>query len=121
MKIFAAMMGILFLSTYASAEGFCAKDRESFCAGVQPGEGRIVKCLKDNEDKLSAECKSSFEKTKSHRNEIKVACQDDAETLCPGMSKRELLKCLRSKKDEVSEKCRSEWRELKEMRKGRRS
>jgi hypothetical protein len=120
MKILVVMMGIAFISAHAAAEGSCAKDRESFCAGVQSGEGRIVKCLKDNEEKLSAECKSSFEKTQAQRKEIKLACHDDAETLCPGMNRRELLKCLRSKKDEVSEKCRSEWKELKEMRKGRR-
>lgn len=120
MKILVVMMGTLFISAHAGAEGPCAKDRESLCAGVEAGEGRIVKCLKDNEDKLSAECKSSFEQSKAQRKEIKLACHDDAETLCPGLSKRELLKCLRSKKDEVSEKCRGEWKELKEMKKGRR-
>ena len=37
----------------------CAADVKQFCAKVEVGEGRIVKCLRDNESKLSQACKDA--------------------------------------------------------------
>jgi len=36
----------------------CRGDVTRFCADVQPGGGRIVRCLKRNEARLSPECKA---------------------------------------------------------------
>lgn len=103
----------------AYAEGPCAKDKEQFCSSLQPGEGRIVKCLKENEEKVSAECKASWGKMKEHLKEIKEACHDDAQALCPDKEKRELMKCLRSNKEKLSEACKAEIKEAKQHRKGK--
>jgi len=35
----------------------CADDIQRLCKDVRPGEGRIVKCLKDNEKQVSPECR----------------------------------------------------------------
>jgi hypothetical protein len=35
----------------------CAADVKQFCANVERGGGRIMGCLRDNEDKLSQSCK----------------------------------------------------------------
>jgi hypothetical protein len=40
----------------------CKEDVKKLCAGVERGEGRIIKCLKENTEKLSASCKSHLEK-----------------------------------------------------------
>jgi hypothetical protein len=40
----------------------CDKDIQQFCKDVQPGGGRIAKCLKDHQSELSQECKASFNK-----------------------------------------------------------
>lgn len=40
----------------------CKGDIEEFCKDVKPGEGRIMQCLKKNEDHLSNNCKSSLQK-----------------------------------------------------------
>jgi hypothetical protein len=40
----------------------CKGDKEKFCAGVQPGEGRIMKCMKEHEKDLSAGCKAAWDK-----------------------------------------------------------
>lgn len=77
----------------------------------------MMKCMKENEAKLSPECKAHIEKTKAALSDVKEACHDDAESLCPGLSKRKLVQCLRSKKDSVSEGCKSEMKELKAARK----
>ena len=37
----------------------CADDAQKLCAGVQPGGGRIVVCLKEHKDSLSERCKQA--------------------------------------------------------------
>lgn len=37
----------------------CADDARKLCAGVQPGGGRIVTCLKEHKDSLSDRCKQA--------------------------------------------------------------
>jgi Cysteine rich repeat len=37
----------------------CAEDAQKLCAGVQPGGGRIVACLKGHQDSLSDGCKQA--------------------------------------------------------------
>ena len=37
----------------------CAADAQKLCAGVQPGGGRILACLKEHKDALSDQCKQA--------------------------------------------------------------
>lgn len=37
----------------------CAGDAQKLCAGVQPGGGRVVACLKEHKDSLSDRCKQA--------------------------------------------------------------
>jgi cysteine rich repeat protein len=37
----------------------CAEDAQKLCAGVQPGGGRIVACLREHKDSLSDRCKQA--------------------------------------------------------------
>jgi hypothetical protein len=34
----------------------CEKELNSYCKDVTPGEGRVLKCLDDNGDKISDRC-----------------------------------------------------------------
>jgi len=43
----------------AATRAACAADAQKFCAGVQPGGGRIVACLKEHKDSLSDQCKQA--------------------------------------------------------------
>ncbi len=45
------------VDTFAKA---CGGDIKTYCAKVQPGEGRILKCLKQNETTLSPTCKGQM-------------------------------------------------------------
>lgn len=102
----------------AFAEGPCAKDRETYCPGMKAGHG-LIKCLKEHDDKLSAECKAHRAEVKEKLGDLKAACEADAEKLCPGEKGRARMKCLRGKKEEVSEGCKAEWKELKAAKKNR--
>jgi hypothetical protein len=39
----------------------CEADIKTYCAGVERGEGRIGKCLKQNQEKLSEPCKTQLQ------------------------------------------------------------
>jgi hypothetical protein len=48
----------------AEQRAACKGDYEKFCSGTIPGGGRIIACLKKNEDKLTAACKKMVEAQK---------------------------------------------------------
>ena len=41
----------------------CEADADKFCLDVEPGEGRIVKCLKQNETNLANQCVTALKET----------------------------------------------------------
>ena len=47
------------LEQVKSSWGVCQDEVNRFCEGVQVGEGRIEKCLKDHRAKLSKKCRAS--------------------------------------------------------------
>jgi hypothetical protein len=56
--------------------GPCMQDLKSYCAGVQPGEGRIRHCMHEHRAQLSAGCKIAIanrvlERGGSHHAEAK--------------------------------------------------
>jgi len=108
----ALLMSILLLTASASFahqhEGPCKADREKFCKDVQPGEGRIVKCLKEHEAELTAECKAKKEEIKEDIKEMKDACHEDAQKFCANekSGKHHLMKCLKSNEASLSQACK---------------
>ncbi|HLQ27371.1 MAG TPA: cysteine rich repeat-containing protein [Acidiferrobacterales bacterium] len=49
----------------------CKGDAEKLCKGVEPGGGRIARCLKENEQQVSSECKKTIQEAKSKHGEPK--------------------------------------------------
>jgi Cysteine rich repeat len=49
------------------ARGACKADVDKLCSGMQPGGGRIVGCLKQNEAKVSAPCKDAMAMARAKR------------------------------------------------------
>ena len=45
----------------------CRADVDKLCAGVQPGGGRIIACLHQNEAQVSAACKDALAKAREKR------------------------------------------------------
>ena len=42
----------------------CKEDAEQYCKDVEPGRGRVVRCLQENADKLSDACRTELPKRK---------------------------------------------------------
>jgi len=78
---------------------------EAFCANVEPGGGRIYKCLVDNEQQLSNTCRRRMNDLRTHGAE----CKDDIEKFCASLPRAggRLAKCISEHHDELSEGCKS--------------
>jgi len=46
----------------------CQADYKALCNGIQPGGGRVLKCLQEHQDQVSKECLSALEQAKAARS-----------------------------------------------------
>lgn len=85
----------------------CKADREKFCSQIEPGDGRVVKCLKEHKDELSPSCKAFKESKKESREQAREACKEDVKKLCDSVEKGEgrKVKCLIEKQSQASSAC----------------
>lgn len=92
-----------------AASEACAPDVKKFCAAIEKGGGRIVKCLKDHQADLSDACKAQLTAVQAHQGEHK-ACAADAQKLCgevqPGEGR--IAKCLKQHEADLSAACKQE-------------
>ncbi len=97
--------------------GPCSEDMAKFCKDVQPGGGRIMKCMKEHENDLSPACKQHIAQVKERVKEAKAACEDDVMRFCkdvkPGGGR--IIRCLKDHENELSPDCK----EKMESRKGK--
>lgn len=102
---------LLSLATVALAgEGGkpCADDATRLCKEVQPGQGRVAKCLKSHKDELSPACKEHIAMAREKIKGAKDACKEDAQKLCkniqPGGGR--IVQCLKQHESELSHACK---------------
>lgn len=113
----------LAVTSHAKEDGPCKTDRETLCKDVEHGDGRMMKCFKDNEDKLSAGCKAHMaekkEKMKEMMKEISESCKGDVETHCAHIEKGKgrIMKCMKENKEKLSDACKAEIKEQRGKRK----
>lgn len=115
MKLLILSLSLLLnISAFAqNADHPCAADLKKFCAGVEKGQGRIAKCLKEHEKEISPACSEKMaagkEKMHAKAKEIVESCKDELQKFCkevkPGGGAK--LKCLESHKSEASDKCKA--------------
>ncbi len=93
----------------------CAKDLETYCGAVTPGDGRTLACIYAHEDKVSDECDvatenvaalldSFFEKVRY----VYDRCADDIQKHCAGIEfgGGHILSCLIEKSSELTDACK---------------
>ncbi|MDD4975682.1 MAG: cysteine rich repeat-containing protein [Bacteriovorax sp.] len=114
------MLNVSLFAQEASGQKMsCAADVKKFCASVEKGQGRIVKCLKEHEKEISPDClgqlAASKEKMRAKAKDIYTNCKDDLQKLCKeaAAGKGGKLKCLENKKDQLSAKCKETLPEAK--------
>jgi hypothetical protein len=87
----------------------CTEEIRTLCAGVQPGGGRILQCLKTNESKLSPACTGRVNDLQETVSGPLGACRDDWAALCyhPRVStgREAILQCLQANQPKVSSSC----------------
>lgn len=47
--------------------GACHEDVQRLCAGIQPGGGRIIACMRDHAGDLSPTCRDAIDKARAAR------------------------------------------------------
>ena len=115
-----ACFGFAF-QAYAAGDmmnGPCAKDMQSLCSSAGTDRSAIHKCMMENEDKLSPECKAHHSKMKEMMKEVREVCHEDVEKFCgdvqPG--KGRIMKCLKDHKDDLSQGCKDEMAKAKKSK-----
>jgi len=109
-------LALMFLSPSAPAQppeqgarAACRADVEKLCKDVQPGQGRIAQCLKQNQAEVSPGCKQAMAQMHDKMQAFMEACGDDTKQYCqdvkPGHGR--ILKCLKQNEAKLSEGCRT--------------
>ncbi|MGC1689518.1 MAG: hypothetical protein WA756_06240 [Pseudolabrys sp.] len=83
MKSIMAICTVVLLSTpvaMAQQRGVCLADIKAKCAGVEPGEGRLIACVKTHAAEFSEPCKARLARVA----EITKVCAGDIKENCAG-------------------------------------
>ncbi len=91
-------------ATFAKDEA-CRAEMDEFCKDVERGEGRIIKCLREHDAKLSDKCRAYVNTASQY-----MACIDDVARLCPRTQPGGArgLACLRAHTSDLSTGCKRE-------------
>ena len=85
----------------------CKSDREKFCPGLKPGDGKLGPCMKEHAAELSPECTAAAEAGKQARKAIRANCKADVAKFCADTPKERgaIGKCLESHASELEPAC----------------
>jgi len=99
----------------AQGRGSCADDAAKFCKDVQPGGGRMARCLNEHEKDLSPPCREQMVRMKERFKETQASCQDDVQKFCgavtPGQGR--IRECLKEHLEELSPDCKAHASDVK--------
>jgi hypothetical protein len=114
----AVMIGFSVSSEVFAQKGPCAGDIEQFCKDVQPGQGRIVKCMKEHEKDLSPGCKAHVAEMKKKMGEVQEACADDAARFCSGVQQGggRIMRCLKEHENDLTPPCKAKMQEHRQRK-----
>jgi hypothetical protein len=89
--------------------GACKDDVAKLCPGVQPGEGKILSCLKEHKSEVSPGCTSYLKQVGQQMKAVSDACEQDVEKYCwdTPMGKGGIANCLKKHSADLSPDCKS--------------
>ncbi|EFJ43505.1 hypothetical protein VOLCADRAFT_96272 [Volvox carteri f. nagariensis] len=113
------------IRTMAGLREDCGEEISTLCSGVQPGEGRVVSCLRDQRANISSEaCRGQVMRlmgfmVEDHRMDVKLmqACTSDVQKYCGGLEAGggQVHDCLRRSAEHLSPECREAEEEVERM------
>jgi hypothetical protein len=83
----------------------CRTDMATFCGSVEKGGGRRVKCLMENQAKLSPDCATAVSSAQTQKQVAKDSCAADIDKLCPTAKGPARRQCLDAKQAQLSPAC----------------
>jgi Golgi apparatus protein 1 len=96
----------------------CRSDVEQFCKDVERGQGRIARCLRQNESKLSVECKQQLARARDRMRAMGEACQPDIREHCkderPGRAR--ITRCLERNESVLAGACKDAIAKVRALR-----
>ena len=102
-------LGLLMSGVVHAQEIPCTEEIRTLCTDVQPGCGRILQCLKNNESKLSMACAQRFQDLQEFVSGPMGACRDDWVAYCyhprASMGRQEMIQCLQANQPKVATGC----------------
>jgi hypothetical protein len=98
----------------AYREGPCSNDLKTYCARVQPGEGRVADCLAQHFREIRPSCRGAITAAFNKFDKMAEACKGDAEKLCKGVPHREgrVLSCLKSRQADLGPSCAAAFKSV---------
>ena len=91
------------IAQQGAAHRACAEDLDKICAGVQPGDGRIMACVREHFGQLSAPCQNALIANVT----ITRVCKEEAEQKCAGIQPGggRIQACMKDHFTELSAPC----------------
>jgi hypothetical protein len=86
----------------------CRADAQKLCAKVQPGQGRLARCLVDNASLVSQSCQGAINQVRLIRTKLTGSCAGDVGQLCRDVPEGagRILGCLRKHEASLSRDCK---------------
>jgi hypothetical protein len=100
--------------SFAQGKGACVGDIQTFCSEVQPGQGMILQCLKQNIESLSQGCKDRILEVAEQVAGANQACEEDIFTFCQGVPSGggQVAQCLKANQAMLSPQCAAAMSEV---------
>ena len=88
----------------AAVRQACRPELEQHCAGIEPGEGRLRACVRENFTTFSEPCKRAILSSVA----VVRACKEDVQRTCPGVQPGggRIQACMKDHFAEYSDKCK---------------
>ncbi|GLI61059.1 hypothetical protein VaNZ11_003321 [Volvox africanus] len=113
------------IRTMAGLNKDCGPEIRTLCKGIQPGEGRVISCLRDQRANITGEtCRQQVMRllgfiVEDHRMDVGLteACTSDVQKYCGGVEAGEgqVHDCLRRSADHLSPECRAAEEEVERL------
>lgn len=85
----------------------CRADVKKFCGGIESDRGRIMQCLQENREYVSAPCRKRLEMREKHHEAFQAACGGDAKQFCGDARGKKMRACMKKNHEQLSTQCKA--------------